>query len=498
MSALEFTRETLEFLYKNQNSFRKAIYALSQELMQSLKKIKSIDLAVAALFLSFLFAYFGIAHYNRVMQDDFLELFMTKTHGIIQPAFHYYKHLEGALVWYVWPHLTTWINQYNTHVSSINLLNIILYFTSLLLLLTQVMKKLLPVYSLRIPLILCILSVTTILYFRNDIVNQAVFWLTGSGYMTLISLLYLGIYFLLKGGPLNIMLSALLLFSFALVKLHYSVIEMGILFYFLLWYFLKNKKINKQVLLLLGMAALGFAIYMVAPGNYAGRFNAELQGKLFSTPLLAYVKQFILSLACYFFIHILKSLPLLLINFSLAFIFGLTDDKNTIPKPVLLEFGKFSIYTIIMSWCSLALVMTAIYLNHGNTRTFFFPYVISVLLLNISFYFLGTRLRGKTQFLPRLALPIAFIACAFFIYFFLSDRENLRKLDQAFDKRIETILEAKKTMAAKDTLFLPVLPYSKTLMSNELRGGVYLEWQQDLMKQYYETPFQLKLVPTKP
>jgi Na+/glutamate symporter len=120
-----------------------------------------------------------------------------------------------------------------------------------------------------------------------------------------------------------------------------------------------------------------------------------------------------------------------------------------------------------------------------------------VLLLNINFYLLGIRLRQKLQLLEHLAIPVALTACSLFIYFFLSDIGNLKQMNQQLDMRIVAIGQAKNSLTSKDTLFLPVLPYTKTLMSNELRGGVYLQWDEEAFKKYYETAFQIKIVPTK-
>jgi hypothetical protein len=461
--------------------------------MAFLKKIKSIDLIGLSVLFCFLIAYFGIAYFNRAMQDDFGNYHLTQSLGVIGTGVYSYNHIEGAFIWYLWPSLNAFINQCNTHVFLINLINLIMVFTSLFLMLTQIIKKLLPFYSAWIPLNLCILTITALFYFRNDIVNQAVFWLSGSGYLSLMSFLFLGIYFLLKGGTVNFTISLLLLFLFATARIHYTLATLGILFYFLLWYFSENRKINTQVLFLIIAVLLGLAIYLLAPGNYVGRLNT-VPVKHLETPLTEYVKQFILSLACYFFMHFLRSLPLLILNFSLAFIGGLKDEKNTFSKNAFMAFVKFSVFAVLISWFALALVMTVIFLKHGNTRTFLFPLFITAMLMNINFYFLGIRFKQKFQSFSRLALPIGLIACGFFLYFFFFDFGNLKKFSAQFDQRTESIIRAKKHLTSKDTLFLTLLPYTKTLMSNEQRGEPYPQWQADYLEKYYEPSFKIKLV----
>jgi hypothetical protein len=312
--------------------------------------------------------------------------------------------------------------------------------------------------------------------------------------MTTISWFLVGIYFLLKKGPVNLIISAFLLFFFAAVRLHYSLTELGILFYFFLWYFLKNKKINYRIVLVMIIAMAGFAIYLAAPGNYAGRFNASEQEKLLHTPIIFYFKLIAKSLVYYFYVHIFKIFPLLLLNFALAFILGLSDEKNHFTKNTFLPFAKFSIYTLAISWLSIAVVMAVVQQGAGPSRTFFFPLFITMIVMVVFFYFLGIQLKQKFQFVSALTLPLGLIACGYFFYFLFSDLGKLKEFSVKFDQRIETIIRAKEVLMPKDTLFLEKLPYTKSLMNNELRGDFWVTCQQEALHEFYNTPFQIKIV----
>lgn len=464
-----------------------------------MKKIQLIDIAILAVFSSFLVAYLGISYFNRVMQDDFFFYDRIKTFGITTSVADYYFHFEGAFASFFWVHLIAFINQYSTTIFFVNLFNITVIFTSLFLLLTQILQKILPYYSIRIPFNLCVLIITSVLYFQNDVIQQSVFWFTGSTvYMATVSWLLLGIYFLMKKGNMNFIFSSLFLFLFAGTRLHYALIELGILFYFLLWYFLEDKKINNRFIVVLIIAMAGFSIYLFAPGNYSGRFSSDEQNKLLTTPLTFYIKQITGSLVYYFYVHILKILPLLLLNFILAFILGLTDVKNSFSKTVYLSFAIFSLYAIAISWLSLAVVMSLVQNGAGPSRTFFLPLFITVMLININLYFLGIRLKNKVQTFAYLTIPVGMIACGYFIFFLFSDLENLEKFSTQFDQRIEAIDRAKKSLTAKDTLYLTILPDTKAFMNNESKGDVWIEWvkcQQLALKTFYKTPFQIKLIP---
>lgn len=461
----------------------------------NLRKLKIIDITIVVVFFSFIVAYFVIAFYNRAMQDDFIFYDRVISLGIAPSVADLYMHFEGAFAGFFWIHLFAYINQYSTHVLLINLINIFLLFGSLFLLLAEIIKNILPYYSIKIAFYLCILMTTSILYFQKDVIQESVFWFNGStAYMSTVSWFMLGVYFLFKNGYLNFAASSVLLFLFAATRLHYSLIELGILLYFLVWYFLVNKRINMRIGLVLLIATLGFFIYLAAPGNYAGRFNTSRQVMLLHIPFTLYVKQIMHSLIFYFYVHILKILPLLSLNFALAFFLGIKDERNQLSKFTFLSITKFSVYAISISWLSLAVVMAMAQQGAGPSRTFFFPLFVTVIAMSLFFYSLGIYFKVSIQFFSKLTLPVGLIASGYFIYFLCSDLNNLNKFRTQFDQRIDAIVRAKSSLTATDTLYLDVLPFTNSFMNNESRGDFWIVSQQDDLRAYYKPLYQIKLV----
>jgi len=78
---------------------------------------------------------------------------------------------------------------------------------------------------------------------------------------------------------------------------------------------------------------------------------------------------------------------------------------------------------------------------------------------------------------------------------FFSDISRLKAFNLAYDQRIEKIESSKSVQGVRDTLYLHTLPYTKSLMSYELRGGLYYQWQEEALEKFYETPFPIKLLP---
>jgi hypothetical protein len=462
------------------------------------KKNKGLDIAVFTILVSFLIAYFGISWYSRPVLDDLLDFYTVRHLGFLQAEIIYYKTLEGSYAGYAWRLIIDFINHDNTHVIFVNLFSITLFFLSLFLLLQQIVKKLMPFYSAKAPFYLSVFCITSILFFRIDVLKDAVFWLIGSQYyFSSVSFLLSGLYFLLKKGTVNYILSAVLLFLFASVRAHYSVIELGILFYFTVWCYFKSKKDFLPMVLIMAIVLVGFAFYLVAPGNSIGHGNGLSQVKQISNPFIFYSRIIAQSLFYYFKIHILRRLPLFALTLSLAFIAGLRDEKNVLSRKMMTSFAYFSIYTIVISWVFLATVMAVALQNAGNARTFFLPLFISLTLLTINCYFLGVQLKHKCLQFSLLALPVGLTASVFFLYFFFSDLGNLRIYNVQYDKRIETIAQAKKNLTSKDTLYLERLPFVKSLQNNEYYWDFYAEAQERALKLNCETAYQIKLLPAK-
>jgi hypothetical protein len=278
-------------------------------------------------------------------------------------------------------------------------------------------------------------------------------------------------------------------FIFGASRFNYSVITLSILSLMFLFFWFKNRAINKTVLGLIILVFTALIIYVIAPGNYIRR-NDELKHVLtFSDYLIGPLKmaaQFIYKyIVLKFPYHVLFLIPTVYVGYSLRDrIKQIVPTKQMLMRVILVVTGLliFSIYIQCFS----------MFIAKGSqvSRTLEMLCIICCLIFIIYFLLIGAFINfQKLYFLITL---ISLFGASFLLIRRLQIcYPIITKYAAASDEMHATIRQAVKEFKG-DTLILKALPPSSWLHSGDLKKRAGSDPMNNIfLENYYKPKFVL-------
>lgn len=419
---------------------------------------------------TFVICYLTIGFYNRHCADDYDAIYDVNTYGIFGAIKNLYTGWEGSYTQGLVYYTLSAIFKNSVSLFWYNLFSLLFLFTSFILLISDIGKKILNISSIHFSLLTT--SLFAALFFTSPRLCETWYWLCGSAsYLWPLTILFFALYFLfnIHKSKWHLFFACLLFFIFAGSRLNYPVLAGVIYFSFLFKSFRDTKKINYTLLLPFLCLAAGALIYIAAPGNYVRRSYVlpHITGN--TVTFAGQMAKGIFRIVLY---NNIFQLPYMLFLLSPMLLAGYSFSENISEKIKRIPLLKVLAYLFI-GYFMLIVVHTFI-MNFslgdagGSPRTRLLLHLIFTGIISFFLFFIGIRLKGKRScFIPVLTM----ICTGIFLFVYKLNHELpvISEYAEAVDLRMEKIMNAKSNPSINktDKLYLPLLPPSQTFTFND-------------------------------
>ncbi|MDP1801700.1 MAG: DUF6056 family protein [Bacteroidota bacterium] len=443
------------------------------------------------LLISFGICHFTFSYFNTLESDDYNLIAYIKEKGFFGTIWFIYMEWEGAfgvllisLLKIKFTLLTGSLFLHNV-LSCIITLYCFYYFIKACFVRLHILQK------DHFPIILAILIYTNI-YYNNLALNDTWYWLCGSIYffMPAVLLFFIGV-ILNQTNKYLVYIAYAFFFIFGASRFNYSVITLSVLCLLLFYFWIKNKTINKTMLLLLTLVLAALVIYVIAPGNYIRR-NDELKSILTLSDYVigplkmasSFIYKYIILKAPY---HALFLLPALFIGFSIK-------DRIQILIPTKQKLFSIGLYLVGFLLFCIYVQCFSMFLAKGSqvNRTLEMLCIICSFIFMVFFLMIGAFLHLKKLYLP-LGITCMLVSSLLLLRRIHICYPIIKKYSIAVDERHRTIENAMKNFTG-DTLVLKKLPPASWLHCGELKKRAGTDPMNNIfLENYYKPKFALDI-----
>ena len=341
----------------------------------------------------FFICFFVIAYYNRLTGDDFCGISAVNNHGIFGATKELYCNWEGAyaqgIVYYFFCNLF----QNSNSLLFYNLIVLCCLILSFSFFIFMLLKNYFNYLITKRETFIITLILIGALYFTTSEFGEIWYWLCGSSsYLVPMVFLFLafGIALTKNKSFSYTALVIILIFLFSGFRINYTLTLIFGLLLSIVFDFYKTKKINRLLLLMLLISAVGLIVFMIAPGN-AIRLNKYdnglgMVGRIKDFHILKLVKGlggFILMKVLHTFYLFIILFPLLMLGLS-NFYF---ENINKLKKHLLRIMFLFS-FLLVINFLLMYLATGSYFgTSSGSYRTLFlFDFLWLFIIMLLMFY----------------------------------------------------------------------------------------------------------------
>lgn len=443
---------------------------------------------------SFWIMYGVISYYNRFASDDFSMISLANHKGVLGGTIWFYFHWTGGFFGTLFQTLTLYLIQWHKSLLFYNLFLLLLISSALYFALSEIFTYNKIQISRWVVLLVSQLLIH-LLFFSGFSISENWFWVVGSTayiYPICIVLISIGCYFkYLNTGRFTFMFSSLItLLFFGSYPVNYVSLYLFICSVWILLKYYQSKKIHTSSIFYLTFLLIGFAINVVAPGNYVRKsaVTANLEHhytfweQMIGMKMPIYVLQKIIT-PYNLILVICFGLPII----SLMFFRNenwLKLEKKTAIKIFAICFGIMTI--AILS--NLAINYIALGWGLGSYRSMM-PISIFFILTSLAVISVLALYTNSLNFIKTTSC-LALILCIYrSTSILIKQHETVKHYASKHDERISIILEAKKSFTG-NILYLDSLPSSGILLSAEI-GKDTSNYVNVDMKSCFDLPFTI-------
>lgn len=419
----------------------------------------------------FVICYLSISIYNRHCADDYDSIRDVNMYGIFGAIKHCYVSWEGSFTQGIVNYSLMAVFKNSVSLFWYNALSLLCLFGSCFFAASALNKSFFNFN--RSQLWLMSGSLLSALFFTSPSLAEVWFWFVGSAsYLWPLTLLFLSLSFIIRSGEsiYNVVFACVFCFLFAGSRLNYPVIFGFYFGLYLLWDFVKRRKINSRLLLPFLFLILGLIVYVIAPGNGVRRSYTEDN---VSFNLLTVAIQLVKGFARIVLYNNLFQLPYMAVILS-PVLFLATALYDKVPEKIksrsitktagallFLYLGAMFFHTAIMYF--------ALGDAGGSPRTRLLLHLIFCVSYAYLYFLAGLKYRIAIQKNSAMLFAALIISCFLFIYKTAHELPIDKTYAAAYDQRMDLILAAKNNYSRQpvETLYLPHLPPSQSTIYND-------------------------------